>query len=130
MVGIIGAAIGVFLIEVTERGWDQPARKTLQGFIPDERRGRVTTFFDTYLLAITTISASVFLLLLNFGWSFTSWSGAMLIMVYLSVAGVAGIGAILLAFKARTEYDQSMLNWRLSRRQRKGLTGVMNKLEF
>jgi ATP/ADP translocase len=130
IVGVIGGAIGVFLIELVERAWDQPARKTLQGFIPDERRGRVTTFFDSYLLAITTILASIFLLLLNFGWSYTPWPNSILTVVYLSVAVLASGGAILAAFKARAEYDQSMLNWRLSRRQRKGLTGVMDKLEF
>jgi hypothetical protein len=30
----------------------------------------------------------------------------------------------------RGVYDVSLLNWRLKRRQRRGLTGVMDKLEF
>ena len=54
----------------------------------------------------------------------------MLTVTYLLIAGVAGCVATWAAVRARSEYDESMLNWRLSRRGRRGLTGVMKKLDL
>jgi AAA family ATP:ADP antiporter len=128
--GLLGGALGVFLMELFERAWDQPTRKSLQGLIPDERRGRVTTFLETYVLVAATISACVFLLSLLLVVTLTQWAPSVAITFYLTLATVAAIGAIWASFRARSEYDQSMLNWRLSRRQRRGLTGVMEKLDL
>jgi AAA family ATP:ADP antiporter len=128
--GLVGGAVGVFFMELFERAWDQPARKSLQGLIPDERRGRVTTFLETYVLVAATITACLFLLLLFFAITLTQWELSGAITIYLIVAAVSAIGAIWASFRARSEYDQGMLNWRLSRRQRRGLTGVMKKLDI
>ncbi len=130
VVGLVGGAMGVFVMELVERAWDQPVRKSLQGLIPDERRGRVTTFMDTYLLAVATIAACVFLLVILNVAVVAQISAYFTAVIYLVVAGVAGLAGVWAAWRARAEYDQSMLNWRLSRRQRKGFTGVMKKLDF
>ncbi len=128
--GLIGGATAIFLISVTERAWDEPARKSLQGLIPDERRGRVSTFLDSYLLAISTIVACILLLILFAIFNFNQLSSQWLVVTYLVIAGVAGAVAAGAALRARSEYDESMLNWRLSRRGRRGLTGVMKKLDI
>ncbi len=128
--GLLGGAVAIFLISVTERAWDEPARKSLQGLIPDERRGRVSTFLDSYLLAVSTIVGCIFLLVLFGVARIMQWPGWVETVVYLAVAILAGGVAIWAAVRARTEYDQSMLNWRLSRRQRRGFTGVMRKLDL
>ena len=128
--GFVGGVAAVFIMVLVERAWDEPARKLLQGFIPDERRGRVSTFLGTYVLAVATIIACVILLLLFLAASVTQQSDQMVVTIYLSITGIAGLGGTWAAVKARQEYDQSMLNWRLTRRQRRGLSDVMNKLDF
>jgi ATP/ADP translocase len=128
--GIVGATAGVFLITLIELAWDQPSRKSLQGLIPDERRGRVSTFLDSYVLAVTTIIACLILLLLFWISSITQLPDQLVTIIYLTVSVAAAAGAVWAAIKLRRVYDQSMLNWRLSRRQRRGLTGVMHKLDI
>ncbi|GAB4448315.1 MAG: hypothetical protein Kow0031_30850 [Anaerolineae bacterium] len=128
--GLTGGVMAVFVMVLVERAWDQPARKLLQGFIPDERRGRVSTFLDTYVLAVATILACVVLLLLFLVASLMQLSDQTVAMMYLSITVLTGAGGTWAAIRAKAEYDQSMLNWRLTRRQRRGLTGVMNKLDL
>ncbi len=128
--GLTGGVAAVFMMVLIERAWDQPARKLLQGFIPDERRGRVSTFLDTYVLAVATIIACVILLLLFLMASLLQLSDQTVAIIYLVITVLAGAGGTWAAVRAKAEYDQSMLNWRLTRRQRRGLTGVMKKLDL
>jgi len=47
------------------------------------------------------------------------------VLIYLSTAGLAGIGALWAAYSLRKVYDTSLLNWRLSRsRRRSVLDGI------
>jgi ATP/ADP translocase len=123
--GLIGGATGFFLIALIERAWDEPVRKSLEGLIPEERRGRVSTFLDSYLLAIGIIVGCIILLIL-FG---VTNSEQIMATIYLTLALAAAFGAIWASIRVRSVYDESMLNWRLSRRQRRGLTGVMKILD-
>ncbi len=125
--GLMGAAAAPFLAWVAERAWDEPARKSVQGLVPDERRGRVSTFMDTYFLAIATMMAclilSALLALPALGWL----SESAVTAVYLTITGGAALGAVGMAWRLRAVYDQSLLNWRLSRSRRKS---VLDGLEF
>jgi ATP/ADP translocase len=128
--GIYGAAGGRYVVRLVQQAWDEPARKSLQNLIPDERRGRVSVVIDRYFYDLSTIIASVILgLLLFFG------SRAMvtqtyiymytIIYFYLGLAVVASLVAIWAGYRIRATYDESMLDWRLARSRRKSiLTGI------
>ncbi|MFP4322462.1 MAG: Npt1/Npt2 family nucleotide transporter, partial [Anaerolineales bacterium] len=125
--GLLGVAAGRLIARMVQKGWDEPARKSAQGLIPDERRGRVATIMDNYFYATATIIGSLLV-------------GALLILtgqdvlsrqittdIYLGIAVVCALGAIYAAYKLRGVYDQSLLNWRLSRSRRKS---VLDGLDF
>jgi AAA family ATP:ADP antiporter len=124
--GIISAVGGTVLQRLPQYTVDQSARKSFQALVPEERRGRVSVFMDSYLFAVGTIigclitGAIVFVgLQLNRSASF---------YVYLAVAALAAALAIWAIFKMRTVYDSSLFNWRLKRRQRR--SSVLDKLDF
>ena len=64
LVGVWGVAIGRFFARMVQRGWDEPTRKSLQGLIPDERRGRVALFMDSVFYNFATIASSLWMALL------------------------------------------------------------------
>jgi AAA family ATP:ADP antiporter len=129
MPGIIGGATGRFLGRSVLIGVDRPARQTLQGLIPEERRGRVSTFMNIYLYVVGSIFGStmlgVIILATAFGWLESSTASA----AYLVLAIVATVVAIRSAWRMRTVYDESLLNWRLARRRRRGSTLIIKKLD-
>jgi len=65
--GVYAIAVGRLVGRTILFGIDEPSRKSLQGLIPDEKRGRVSSFLDGYLYAIGTIVASVLLMILAWG---------------------------------------------------------------
>jgi ATP/ADP translocase len=125
--GLIGGVGGRFLARLVQRAWDEPARKSLQGMIPDERRGRVSAFLDSYFYSFATIVGCLvlggLLLASSVGWL----EQAVGIIIYLVVAGLAGAGALWAALRIRQVYDKSLLNWRLSRPRRKS---ILDDIEF
>jgi len=124
---LVGAAVSRFLSRTVLDAWDDPSRKALQGLIPDERRGRIATFMDSYFITSATILACVLLVVL------LSLVGSGLISlglatkIYLAVAGLAGIGGIASSIYLKRVYDSSLLNYRLSRSKRKS---VLDGIEF
>lgn len=125
--GIIGAAGGRFLGRLVQRGWDEPVRKAAQGLVPDERRGRVSTFLDSYLYSVATLVVCIFLIILIQLSAAGLLSEATMITIYLVVSGIGAGAAIWSALQLRKVYDQSLLNWRLSRSRRKS---VLDGIEF
>jgi ATP/ADP translocase len=125
--GLLGAALGRFLARLIQRGWDDLARKSVQGMIPDERRGRVSIMMDSYFYTIATLVGCLMLgaLQLAAGWGWLSADGA--ITVYLVIVAVAAVGALAASLRMRTLYESSLLNWRLARARRKS---VLDGLEF
>ena len=125
--GLIGIATGRFLARLVQRAWDEPARKTLQALIPDERRGRIAAFLDSYFYALATIVGSAFLGFLMWtieaGWL----TSATVQSIYLGAAGVAALGALWAGWRLHKVYDSSLLNWRLSRSRRKS---ALDNLDF
>jgi len=122
--GIYGAAGARYIVRLVQQAWDEPARKSLENLIPDERRGRVSVVIDRYFYDLSTIVASLVLgLLLLFG-SNEALSQT-IVYIYMSLAVVASIIAIWAGSRLRAKYDESMLDWRLARSRRKSvLTGI------
>jgi MFS family permease len=118
--GIIGGATGRFLGRLVLVGVDRPTRQTLQGLIPEERRGRVSTFMNSYLYVVGSIFGSTVLgatiLATAFGWLEESIAT----LVYLMLAIVVAVVAVRSAWRMRAVYDESLLDWRLARRRRRG----------
>jgi hypothetical protein len=126
---IIGGTGGRFIARVIQRGWDEPARKTLQNLIPDEKRGRVGAFMDGYLYAVATIIGCTVLASLFFLGSAHNLPDSVVRPAYLIIAGLAGSGALLATFRMRRVYDNSLLNWRLARARRKAVVDLLKTLE-
>ena len=92
--------------------------------MPEERRGRVSTFMDNYLPAVGTILACLVTgLIVLIGLQINRD----LHLVYLSVALLCGGVALWATLKMRKVYESSLLNWRLKRRQRT-TDSVLDKL--
>ena len=103
------------------------AVRSFQGFVPEERRGRVTIFMDSYLNAGGNILASVIIggiLLLSIFLNFRSYAH----YVYLSVGLVTTLGMLWATYRMQKVYDSSLLNWRLKRRQRG--KSVLDNIDF
>jgi MFS family permease len=105
---------------------DETSRKSFQALVPEERRGRVSIFMDSYIIAIGTIIGSVVVGIVVFIGERNNIENYDLI--YITLAGVAAGIAIWAIYKMRGEYDSSLLNWRMKRRQRR--SSVLDKLEF
>jgi len=113
--GLIAAFLGMLSVKLTRESVDDSARKSFQSLVPEERRGRVSTFNDSYLPAIGTILACIL-------------TGAIVLiglklnvdlhLAYLSLAFIAACVAIWATRHMSATYDSSLLNWRLKRRQR------------
>ncbi|MCB0212767.1 MAG: hypothetical protein KDJ52_25720 [Anaerolineae bacterium] len=130
MPGIIGGAVGRFLARLVFDSVDRPSRQTLQGLIPEERRGRVSTFMGSYLYVMGNICGSTVLLLIilavNQNWLETAMSSIIYLLFGLVVAGIS----VYATWMMRKVYDESMLDWRLARRRRHGATELMKKLDL
>ena len=128
MPGFSAAVGAMILIYLARETVDDSARKSYQALVPEERRGRVSTFLDSYVISIGTIVGAVLAGIIVIIGLLTG--GINYFYGYLAVAALGGVIAIWAVWKMRKEYDSSMLNWRLKRRQRRGLTGVMKKLDI
>lgn len=125
--GLMGAGGGRFFARLVQRGWDEPSRKTLQGLVPDERRGRVAIFMDTTFYNSATIVSALILGLLAYLWKNNIFTEEIYHNVYLGIGILAAIGATLASFKMRQVYETSLLDWRFSRSKRKS---VLDNIEF
>lgn len=113
----LGSLAGIFLQKNPQYSLDEPARKALQGLVPDERRGRVSIFVDSYLVGAGGILgaaaiAGIFLVGSQLNQDMLSNR------FYVCIASVAAVAALLSTWKMREVYDHSLLNWRLKRRKR------------
>jgi Na+/melibiose symporter-like transporter len=125
--GVYGAAGARYLARLVQQAWDEPARKSLENLIPDERRGRVSVVIDRYFYDISTIIAALTLGLLLFLSSLTLISQEAVFYVYLGLALAAALVAIVATLRLRATYDKSMLDWRLARPRRKS---TLDGIEF
>jgi ATP:ADP antiporter, AAA family len=126
MPGLWGSVGGVALQKLPQYSIDETARKAFQGFVPEERRGRVSLFMDSYLVAGGAIlSAALTGTIILLGEQLQIYHYAYIYLAVAVLAAFAGIWAIL---RMHTVYDSSLFNWRLKRRQRG--KSILDKLDF
>ena len=111
---LVTATIARLLGRTTLFGVEEPSRKSLQGLIPDEKRGRVSTFLDGYLYTFGTILASLILL----GLFYLPIEN--ITRIYILLGLFASAIALWSAYRFWLTYDESLLDWRLARRKRGG----------
>lgn len=124
--GIVSSAGGRGISRLAFDTIDQSARKAFQALVPEERRGRVSIFIESYLPALgTIIGCGVTGLIIFIGLKLGRDD---FFLAYLVVAVLASAFVIWAVMRMRTVYDKSLLNWRLKRRQRRA--SVLDKLDF
>ncbi|MCB0195005.1 MAG: hypothetical protein KDJ65_23850 [Anaerolineae bacterium] len=127
--GLISASLGLGIPYLTKDSIDESAQKSLQALVPEERRGRVSLFMDSYLYAFGTILGCVLTgIALAIG---NQWSYISNFYFYLPIALLSAVGAIVAIAKMRTNYETSLLNWRLKRRSRRtSATSIFEMLDL
>ena len=124
--GMIAASISSLLLKVSRNTVDEATRKAYQGFVPEERRGRVALFTDNYAPAMGMILASAITGLVVFIGLQTAFDDAF--YVYLTISALAALLALWAVMRLRKVYESSFMNWRLKRRKR--AVEVLKRLEF
>jgi AAA family ATP:ADP antiporter len=124
--GIVICTAAIALSRLVQSTTDESARKAFQALVPEERRGRVSMFMDSYLFAGGTIVGCLItgaVVLIGVVLKSSNYA-----YIYLAIAVLAAIFSIWATFRMRSVYDSSLLNWRLKRRQHR--TSVLDKLDF
>ncbi len=126
--GFLSSSIAQGAARVTYDTVDLSSRKAFQAMVPNEKRGRVSMFIDSYLPSIGTIIGSLlaFAIIavgLSLGISRGQYS-----LIYIGVGVLIAIVAVFAAFRLLATYEQSMFNWQLKRRTRGA--SVLDKLDF
>jgi len=122
----ISAVFAYAILKLVDGTINESARKSFQTLVPEERRGRVSMFMDSYLLAAGTIFGSIITAIIVFGGPVLH--GLSPEYIYLGLGLGAAILALVAVILMRRVYDASLLNWRLKRRQRGAST--LDKLTF
>lgn len=125
---LISVVAGLFFPRLSKFTVDDPARKSFQSLVPEERRGRVSMFMDSYLFAGGAIIGSLILGLIALLETYRHVANAH--YIYLGIAAITAVLSISFIFRMRAVYDASMLNWRLKRRKRVAGANVLDKLDF
>jgi hypothetical protein len=124
---LFGATSGRFVARTVYTGWDDPARKALQGLVPDEKRGRISAFMDSYFITTATVVACLLLVALIYFVGAGSLSRELAGKIYLWLAIGCSLAAVAVFGYLRKVYETSMLNYRLARSKRKS---VLDGIEF
>jgi ATP/ADP translocase len=120
---LLVAIAGMSLVRLVRISIDETTNKSFQAFVPEERRGRVSTFMDSYMPTLGIILAC---LLVGAVVLIESATGLDLHYIYLGIAFAFSGTALWAVFRLRKVYDASLLNWRMKRRQRG--SSVLDKL--
>jgi hypothetical protein len=124
--GLISSTVSFFSARLAKQTLNETANKSLLALVPEERRGRVSFFMDSYLFASGIIvGCAITGIIVLIG---TATGSQNYDVFYLGVALIAAIVAIWAIFKMRVVYDSSLFNWRLKRRQRG--SNVVDRLNF
>lgn len=126
--GYMSSAISQGVSRASYDTIDLSARKAFQAMVPNEKRGRVSMFIDSYLPSGGTIIGSlitfaIIAIGIKLGFDRSQYS-----YIYLGVGIVIAIVAAFASYRVRATYEQSMLNWQLKRRTRGA--SVLDKLDF
>ena len=122
----VGVAIGAMaLVKLVRDTIHESGRASLLGFVPEERRGRVSTLIETYFPSFGTMLGCVLAGLVVLSGLYAKNDISLL---YLLIAVLAGLFAFISIVRMVQAYDGSMLNWRLKRRQRQADSILLRKL--
>lgn len=123
---VISGVIAILIFRLSWDTIDESARKSFQGLVPEERRGRVSLFMDGYLLAVGGILGGLItFVIVQVG----IWLNiATYHYFYLSFGLIMAAFAIWAIFRMHGAYDKSLLNWRLKRRQRS--KSILDRLDI
>lgn len=124
--GMISTTANSWLLKLGRNTIDESTRKAYQGFVPEERRGRVALFTDNYAPAVGMLVAALLGLLIVTVCEAIGFANSF--YVYLGVTAVFSGLAVWFIMKMRASYDDSLFNWRLKRRKRG--SDVLKGLEF
>lgn len=122
----VGVAIAAMAaVKLVRDTVHESGRASFLGLVPEERRGRVSTMFETYFNSAGTILGAFLALVVI-------WVGSAMNadyhVYYLGVAALAAMFALWSVFNLVKTYDTSMLNWRLKRRQRHTNASLLDKI--
>lgn len=124
--GVASSTIGFVAARLAKQTINETASKSLLALVPEERRGRVSFFMDSYLYASGIILGCLItgaIVVIGTLSGSTNYAFA-----YLGVAVVASLVGIWAILQMRKVYDTSLFNWRLKRRQRG--SKVVDRLNF
>jgi MFS family permease len=122
----VGIAIGAMaLVKLVRDTIHESGRASLLGFVPEERRGRVSTLLETYFPSFGTILGCFLAGMVVLSGNVSQIDISIL---YLLLGFLAALFAVISIVRMVRVYDSSMLNWRLKRRQRRTNTILLNKL--
>lgn len=123
---LINTLGSMVFLKIPQTTIGKSTRKTFQSLVPEERRGRVGIFMDSYLFSAGTLLgcgiSGIVIIIGNFIGSSTYH------VYYLAFALLSSLFAVFSAYRLMSTYDSSMLNWRLKRRERG--KSVLDKLDF
>lgn len=127
-IALTGAIVGNFLFLLTLNGVDKPARLAFQGLVPDQRRGRVSALMEGFLYPTGSVLGcfmiGAVIMPVHWGWLDPAFGR----FAYVGITLLAAAAALWFAWRFLQVYDQSMLNWRLKRRQHR--QSVLDQLNF
>jgi len=126
--GYMSSSISQGVARSTYDTVDLSSRKAFQAMVPNEKRGRVSMFIDSYLPSIGTLIGSliafgIITVGLKLGLPRSQYS-----LVYVGVGLLVAVVAVFAAFRVRATYEQSMLSWQLKRRTRGA--SLLEKMDF
>jgi len=127
--GYMGSAVGQGVARATYDTLDLANRKATQALVPNEKRGRVSMFIDSYLPSLGTILGSLITFGIIAAGLGLGWTRDLYGLIYLGLGILLAIVAIWAAFRVRKTYEASLLNWQLKRRTR-GSSGVLDNLDL
>lgn len=124
--GVASSTVGFVAARLAKQTVNETANKSLLALVPEERRGRVSFFMDSYLYASGIIFGCIITGIIVLVGTLTGSTNYA--YLYLGVAVIASLTGIWAIFQMRKVYDTSLFNWRLKRRQRG--SKVVDRLNF
>jgi ATP/ADP translocase len=114
--GLAFVAAGRALFHITRGSIDEPLQKTFLALVPEERRGRVSMFIDSYLFAGgALIGCALVGAVILAGEALRTTNYPFGYLALGIMGAIIAVGAIV---KLGQVYEKSLLNWRLRRRTR------------
>ncbi|GAB1471189.1 hypothetical protein MASR2M66_20670 [Chloroflexota bacterium] len=123
---MISTTISSWLLKIGRNTIDEATRKAYQGFVPEERRGRVALFTDNFAPSLGMLVASLLGIAIVYICEKTGFVNSF--YIYLGVTAVFAALAVWFIMKMRVSYDDSLFNWRLRRRKRG--SDILKDLKF